>query len=305
MRRAIPWILWALCAVGLGVLTWRSTRVPVLAPAISLPAMPTTGWARVTRGDTAGLVTVPVQIGARAEPFILDTGADVSVLRRASMEPLGLPEELGPALTVRGINERTLGHRVAVQALQVGTRRWSEEAFLALDAEPLLAPLGAAGILGTPFFGQDLVLLEEQTVHLVHPASPDRPDLDGLVRVPFEREGTRVPVLVDGVELEAWIDTGATRSSLSWSAAQRVGTPELSPGGVQLGADGQAFEVQEGRFGTVVLGPTAFETPILQVGHADDGVELRLGMDLLGRMDRFGLDYATAEVLVPEGFFAP
>lgn len=302
MRRAIPYVLWALCAASLAWLTWTNTRVPVLAPAIHLPAMPTTLWARVSRGDTAGLVTVPVQIGDRAEPFVLDTGAGVSVLRKASIAPLGLPDELGPAQTVRGINDKTVGHRVAVHALQIGTRRWTEPAFLALDAEPLLAPLGVAGILGEPFFGADLLLVEADTVHLVHPDSPDRPDVAGLERIAFE-PGVRIPVALDGVALEAWVDTGATRSSLSWSAAQRVGMPELSPGGIQLGADGQAFEVQEAPFGRLSVGDTTFPDALLQVGHADDGVELRLGMDLLSRLDRFGLDFASSDVLLPAGEF--
>ena len=301
MRRVVPWILWAACLGGIASFAWSQARVPVLAPAIHLPAMPTTSWARVSRGDTAGLVTVPVQIGPHAEPFLVDTGAEESVLLVSALDALGLPREVGPRVNVQTTNEQVVAHRVALHALQVGTRRWSEEPLLLLDAVAPFDELGVAGILGESLFDGDLLLIEPRTVHLVHPDSPDRPDTSGMVRISLEQPGARVPVVIDGVELEAWIDTGATRTSLSWAAARRVGVSELGPGGVSMGADGIAYEVHEARFDHLSLGPHRFEGALLQVGHADDGVEVRLGMDLLAQLDRFGVDYATHELLVPEG----
>ncbi len=312
----LSWALTAAALMGSVAMVWQTHRVPVLAPNARVER-----WALVPvfpdgttpRGPTAGLVrvprsghvpTIPVQLGETTLDFVIDTGAERNVLRQGRMSQAGLPSHApGPVQRVRGVNSTTQAVSVALEELSIGDRSWLEQPFLVLEAEPLfelLAPT-ASGILGRPFLGRQVLRVEADHVLLASPESAASllADLEALPTV-LDAKGVRVPVTLDGVQLTAWVDTGAQSSSLSAEAAALVGIegPTRSGSG-QLGAAGVAVDVLEADFGALHIGANRVDRPTLQVGHADEGVPLRLGMDVLGQLDAFALDYGQARFYVP------
>jgi predicted aspartyl protease len=275
-------------------------RVPVLAPEASVEfefidrGERDAGWASGPRLDLGGIPVVEVDIGGQTAIFIVDTGAERNLVRPEALRRLGLPEAPGPLQHFRGINGPVSGHRLALRQLGFGGRTFRDQPFVAVDLVDFFEAVGGeiAGLLGRPFFGDEVLLFETDVLHLGEPE-----ETLALERLPA-RDGVIVEVVLDGVTLEGWIDTGAARSSLSWTAARKVGVEDLRPGGAQVGAEGLVHPVAEATFDDLVLGPTRFMTPLLQVGHADERVELRVGMDLLERLDGFGVDFGEQEVLV-------
>ena len=298
MQRALPWTLVVLCGLSLAYLGWTMFRVPVLAPEASVEfdfvaeGSRDVGVAEVPRLDLGGLPVVEVQVGDNTAIFIVDTGAERNLIRPEALQRLGLPEARGPLQHFRGINGPLTGHKLALARLDFGPRTFRDQPFVAVEMEDFFEAIGGdiAGFLGRPFFGDEVLVFEQDRLRLGGDSQ--------LARVPAE--GTRVQVTLDGVALEAWIDTGAARSSLSSSAARRVGSENARPGGAQIGAEGQVHPVAEATFESLVVGPLTFEEPVLQVGHRDEGVDLRLGMDLLERLDAFGLDFGDDALLLGE-----
>ena len=321
-RRQLPlpsrlsWALTALALAGCAAMIWQTHRVPVLAPHAKVerwalvPVLPdgTTTTepspGKVVVSRSGRVPQIPVQVGESTLQFVVDTGAERSVLRQGRLAEAGLPSHApGPVQRVRGVNASTQAISVALEELRIGDRRWSEQPFLVLDAEPLFELLApeAHGILGRPFLGEQVLRIEPDQVALASPehAASLLADLEALPTT-LDARGVRVPVTLDGVELVAWIDTGAQSSSLSTEAAERVGIQgPLRPGGGQLGAAGVAVDLVEADFGALNIGANRLHRPSLQVGHTDQRVELRLGMDLLGQLPAFALDYGEGLAYVP------
>lgn len=298
VQRALPWSLVALCVVSFAYLGWTMLRVPVLAPEASVEfelisqGERDDGEARVPRLDLGGLPVVEVDVGGQTAIFIVDSGAERNLVRPEALRRMGLPEAVGPLQHFRGINGPLTGHRLALAQLSFGGRSFRDQPFVAVEMEDFFEAIGGdiAGFLGRPFFGDEVLLFSDDQLQLGGEAPP-------LHRV-SARDGTVVTVQLDGVELEGWIDTGAARSSLSSSAARRVGVEGVRPAGAQIGAEGWVHPVAEATFGELAVGGITFETPLLQVGHRDERVDLRIGMDLLEQLDAFGFDFGEDEVLL-------
>jgi len=286
-----------LCAGSLAWLAWTMFRVPVLAPEASVEfdfvaeGSRDGGEALVPRLDLGGLPVVEVEVGELKALFIVDTGAERNLIRPKALRRLGLPEARGPLQHFRGINGPLTGHRMALAHLGFGGRSFYDQSFVAVEMEDFFEAIGGdiAGFLGRPFFGDEALVFSEDSLRLGGDAD--------LARIPA-RDGTVVEVVLDGVTLEGWVDTGAARSSLSTSAARKAGVIDAQPAGAQIGAEGWVHPVAEAEFARLELGPLHFENPLLQVGHRDERVDLRIGMDLLERLDAFGVDFSTDEVLL-------
>jgi hypothetical protein len=101
----------------------------------------------------AGNLFVPVSIGGHAGSYIVDTGADFSLMSESEARRLGLAIHEGGA-SVADITGRTMGARTTVvDELQVGATRFRHVGFLVVgdDQQPFvdLAP-DERGVLGLP-----------------------------------------------------------------------------------------------------------------------------------------------------------
>lgn len=265
------------------------------------------GAASATTKDTAGRAIAPITINGQGPfRFIIDTGANRSVLSQALATRLGLaPAGEGLVHSIDGAEPAAL---VSVESLSFGGLALSRGETPVLDG-PMLA--GAHGLLGVDGMA-GRVLHIDFTRHCVeiYDSSVQLP-MQGWLAVPARmRFGTMVNVQGDiqGVKVNVLIDTGSNislgnerfRDALRGVAAQTV----------EYHGD-RAFT-----FGRPLVLDLSVWTPVLRLGHTIvDGVTayigdfhifdvwglqdeptLLIGMDVLARSREMTIDYERGVV---------
>lgn len=179
------------------------------------------------RPDAFGRWSVPVSVGGRCAPFLLDTGSPRSVVTDALVRDAGLAPEPGPkarVMTPQGPVSRDL-YRVA--GVRFDGADLPEVAGPALPARDDLAP-GTAGLLGL-----DALALRPVLADFAHGRAGFVPDAEmkaaqarGVDAWSFTR-GPRGHLLfeawVDGVPVTAVLNTAAPDTVLNRKAAEALG----------------------------------------------------------------------------------
>jgi predicted aspartyl protease len=261
-------------------------------------------------------LTVPVTVAARGPyPFIIDTGAERTVVSRELAEALGLSRAAPVTLT-------TMTGRSIVETAQVPE--------LAVDAtgirHSLVAPrlegrhLGAAGLLGI-----DTLRNNRVTIDLVHgemtvrpsskrprpaPRDPDEivvtaKNLFGqLIVTDAYYRNTRIQVVLD-TGSEVTVGNSALRRRLMARHSRNIVPVEMT------GVTGLRFTADYVRVPDVRIGDILFDT--VAIAFADvapferfqltQRPALLLGMDALRSFRRVDIDFPNREVrfLLPEG----
>ena len=257
--------------------------------------------------DGHGRPTVGVTVNGKGPfPFILDTGAERSMVQHGLAERVGLG-----ALAHVGVNvQGTAGNEKGRMFL---ADRFAGDLF-ARRFEPLfeLPSAGiteADGILGmNVFHGARLALDFRAATAAVGPSGPAPA---GFVSLParIARGDLALVVLrVDSMRVNAMIDTGARRTLGNLALARALG---LSPGGDRFvptapvtGASRDSALAWAATVGAVTAGEARFEHPVLAFSDApvfgrlfpEGGPALILGIDLLHTLDGLAIDYPRAEV---------
>lgn len=255
-------------------------------------------------GDGHQRLTVPVRIGANGPyDFLIDTGAERTVLARGLAERLGLVPS-GKA-TLVGVAGAIPVDLVDVDEVSLGTR-----SFYDLSA-PLLegAHIGADGIIGLDGLQNQRVLIDFGK-NLI--AVADAKSLGGNVGyeivVRAHRRGDQLIMtnaLVDGVKTAVVIDTGA-QNTIANRALQRAlakrhkgETTELtSVTGQQIVADiAFARRIKLGEMNLTDF-PLAFADapPFASLGLAEKPA-LLLGMGQLRAFQRVAIDFDSKKIL--------
>jgi len=164
-----------------------------------------------------GLLWIKVTVPQSREPlnFMLDSGANVSVIHLTTAKQLGL--KLGERVSVRGVQATTEGYWPQRLTAKAGDVKLPRD-FLAID----LSDLGRAcdvpldGLLGADFFRQHLVQIDfsAQKVRLLKRSQ--RPATGEVLRLETRRCGLRIPIRVNGGEPQ-WVrlDSGCA-TPLQW-----------------------------------------------------------------------------------------
>ncbi|HVK82168.1 MAG TPA: retroviral-like aspartic protease family protein [Verrucomicrobiae bacterium] len=214
--------------VALGAL-WCAWFAPAAAECIDAPDLamyqttsPEDFAVGATRSDRIGRVVAPVTVNGEGPfRFIVDTGANRSVLSQSLADRLGLtPEGEGQVHSVHGV---TLAPLARVQALQYGDLALGTAAMPVLQG-PMLA--GEHGLLGVDGMrGRRLRMdFERNCIEIV--PSRRAPRLRGWVRVPGElRFGHLVVVraMISGVRTNLLIDTGSDSSLANNALREALG----------------------------------------------------------------------------------
>jgi hypothetical protein len=193
-------------------------------------------------------VLVPLSINGIPKLFLLDTGGDVSQING------GVAQELG--LTLRDSNLKLLdmyGHAstkmVRLDKFTLG-RLHGEDVYMAVQPNPDFGKgTRYVGIFGPDMMGRYDVEIDFGTYKMNY-FSPDHcpghvvywPHAAlAVTPMTFYKRHIRLTVKVDGKDLTAEIDTGATNTTMTAGAAQRLFdiVPE-SPGNVPLNSLGMA-----------------------------------------------------------------
>ena len=243
-----------------------------------------------------GLLWAQVKVPQSPEPlsFLLDSGANVSVIHLATAKRLGL--KLGERVSVRWVQATTEGYwpqRLAAKAGDVKLPR----NYLAMD----LSALGRAcdvrldGLLGADFFRQHLVQIDFST-QKVRLLKSGQPPLQGEV-LPLEtrRCGLRIPIRVNGGEAQ-WVrlDTGCA-TPLQWVTSRvdpKNCMPQMAVALTQLSIPTTQVQVQIGstRFESVAAG--LHEQPIFA---GESGL---LGNGLLSRFKVVTIDCKANRIML-------
>jgi len=265
-------------------------------------------YATRTSTDRIGRIVAEVEINGRGPfRFVLDTGANRSAMSAATAEALQLVPAPGDVASVHGVTGNATLPVVEVASLQAGELRFENQRLLVL---PSAVFAGTDGILGVDSlqdarievdFGRDRVTIRRSSGRraergfLVVPAWLQR---GGLLLV--EGQVGRVPV-------KAILDTGAERTlgneALRAALGQKALPPHEAVSTTVIGATPQLAQAM------------SFETPAIDIGGARlnnltvsfgdlhvfdvwsmlDEPALLIGMDLLGTLERFVVDYSRRE----------
>ncbi len=279
-------------------------RAAAVAPLATTPTDAVQGAA-----DFQDRLTVTTTINGKGPfQFVVDTGADRSVLSEDLGFALGLP----PAedVIVQGIARALPAHAVHLESLHFGRA--------ALDdiVMPLLPRvwLGADGYLGLDVLENKRVTFDFQNHRMEVEVSDMRShalylDNDVLVRVSGERGRlTAFDCAINDVSAYAFIDSGAQYSIGNgplFAEMKKTGATFINPAPVPLiGVTGGAAYGSVTALKTMRLGPLRFahgglvisDLPVFDIWGLGDKPAVFLGMNLLKTMSSFSIDYGRKEL---------
>jgi predicted aspartyl protease len=254
--------------------------------------------------DRHDRLTVAVRIGESGPyRFLIDTGAERTVLARGVAERLALPAA-GRAILLG------IAGAMPVDLVEVDTVTLGRRSFYGLTAPVLDAHhIGADGIIGIDGLQDQRVLLDfgRQTM-----AVSDSRSLGGnqgfeIVVRARRRAGQLIMTnaFIDGVKTDVVIDTGA-ESTIANRALQRrlanrrnQGQAELlSVTGQRITADmGRVRELRIGRLKLENLNLAFADAPPFKRLALDERPALLLGMNELRAFKRVAIDFDTRKVL--------
>lgn len=265
-----------------------------------------------------GHLLVTVQVNDVASVFILDTGAERTLMGEDVVRRLGLERDSWVASAVRGLGGIEERPNALPRSLRLGGILLRRRTLLgddsvtvgplpvdAIDGRPI------AGLLGRDFlspFDLDLDLPHHRmTLYDVRACDAwFAPWTFPYVAVPLNTpigEALVVQVLLDGRPLRALIDSGASASLITAPGMVRLGlTPEVlaRDPGANGGAVGRSsVPMRLHRFAELRIGSDVTPQPMLWVAsaHVVPVVDMLLGADWL-RARRVWLSFATKQMFV-------
>lgn len=262
----------------------------------------------VALGALSTRMTVPVSIaGAAPQPFIIDTGAERSVVSRQLAGQLGLLA--GPQVRLTTMTGSAQVQTVVVPSLAVGPVR-DVRAFNAPALEAV--HLGAHGLLGVEQLRGHMVAIDfvrrEMAVRPSRGAARSRlsPDTDEIVIVARTRLGQLIVTEAEfeGHKVTVVLDTGSQISMGNLALQRRLRRIPLQ-GPIELtSVTGEKMTVNyhiagRVRMGGVVMSglPVAFADipPFAHFGLSETPA-LMLGMDALRAFKRVEIDFPARRV---------
>jgi predicted aspartyl protease len=282
----------------------RAAAVADLPPTKATPADIVQG-----ASDFQDRLTVETYVNGKGPfQFVIDTGADRSILSEDLGFALGLP----PAedVIVQGIARALPAHAVHLENLHFG------RASLDNIVMPLLPRvwLGADGYLGLDVLDDKLVTFDFQNNRMEVAVSDMRShalymDNDVLVRVSGDRGRlTAFDCQVNGTRAYAFVDSGAQYSIGNgplFAELKKNGATFINPVPVPLiGVTGGAAYGSVTALQSIKLGPVRFsrgglvisDLPVFDIWGLGDKPAMFLGMNLLKTLSSFSIDYGRKEL---------
>lgn len=284
-------------------------RTPAaLKPQDQLLACPTTR-------DYVGRVVTSVMIDGKGPfRFIIDTGANQSTISPKLAVALGLVPSARDPMRIAGVTGTAVVPSVSIESLRAGALIIAHSQ-LPVIWSPVMT--GADGILGAAGLAEDSLLVDFQHNTVVIRSADDATVPSGYARVQATRlRGglLSVPGDVGGVPVDAIIDTGSPQTlanmalyqalysnSHSGGSARVFGvTKQVRPGNVQVAP---TVDLGAIRIGNAVL--VFGDFPIFKVWGLTGHPAIILGMDVLGTVDAFSIDFRHAQLGVAPRSYDP
>lgn len=271
---------------------------------------------QATLNQRAGVFELPVRVNGSDMPFILDTGAEVSLVDVQLAQAMSLPPtDNGSAKVVVGADGKPgrIYPDVKVQSLEIAGMALKNVVLSTADRMEN-GKRSTTGILGQDFLrhfdveldfpSQRLTLFNVQDCaagfapwKLPHEVVPLR----------FSQRGVpRVAVQFDGKPLELSVDTGASHTRIKFAAAQGVGVSEeaLTAGGPvskSMTVSGSFIYNYLHRFSSVRFGDSELSNYPVRVSQIPlPGRDGMVGLDLL-RSRKVWISNATQQMFMAGG----
>lgn len=251
--------------------------------------------ARLPLAVQNGLPVVPAGINGKWVRMVVDTGASRTTLSAAAAMRLGLRGD--PRFVTRslGVGGSSAAPDVAVGRLVLGGRHLQVVRRLAVGTFDLRSSgLDADGLLGADIllaFDLDIDVpagvLTLYRSRLCPDAAPPWPTPAlAIPGVRARQDKLLLPIVLDGTQGMAFLDTGAQRDLVGRALAERMGLDAQSLAGDprvrERGTGPQASFAFLHRFRTLRVGPVEEVDPVLPVMRAEAGVgDALLGEDFL------------------------
>jgi hypothetical protein len=265
-----------------------------------------------------GLRVVPVMVNGLEARFILDTGAQRTIVTREAVQRLDLALDEWVATTIHGVsggerNRNADPRSITLGGIALRHRSVAHDSSLIVANLPRIGPgQPIDGLLGRDFLSAfDLALdLPAQTLTLYEVQGCSgrflpwtRPYTVIPVAEPMDT-ALVVPVTIDGIRLRALLDTGATASLIAAPGMTHLGLIPDQQNGPTHDAHGigpHGFQVRSVRFETFQVGPQPVEhgitLPVAPIRGLVPVVDMLLGEDwLAGKL--VWLSYATRQIFV-------
>lgn len=275
-------------------------------PPADLPQLPL--YESRTREDQTGRVLVPVWVNHRGPfQFLLDTGANRTVLTPRLVAAVGATIAHGPMVTLSGVTGSAWVPTVSLDQVKAG------EVMLDRPRLPVADALSTDtdGILGVDSLRNTRVLMDFTRNKVSITRAHREGAMDGLTSIPGQFRFGRLLIVrasVDRIPVKAIIDTGSARTlgnpALLAKLRSRAGkggpNPKVDVIGQTLARQtGELQRVRLVRMGnfqmldaTIVFG----DFYIFKLWRLDAVPALVIGMDMLGTLDQLVIDYRSREL---------
>jgi predicted aspartyl protease len=256
-------------------------------------------------------VTIPISIGGAGPwPFVIDTGAERTVISRDLADRLALAR--GETVTVLGMAGSAIADTVTLPQIGYGRSKVDDIEAPVLEA----AHLGAAGLLGLDGLQSKRLLLDFRSGRMTITSSRNVALNGEAIVVEARRRKGQLILLdsdIDGMAVNIVLDTGTNISVGNMALLERLAAKkqvsQLAPasitsvtGSTLEGPAGIVDEVHMGRVTLSRLGVLfADAAPFTELGLQDKPA-LLLGINALRIFDRVAIDFGKARVdfLLPD-----
>lgn len=282
----------------------RDARLPGLPPAEFEETL-SIGGEEIGTEKLRSRMTVDVMVnGTGPHRFVVDSGADTSVVGERLAGKLAMPE--GTPAMLHGVTESKMVDRVHVDEIVLGPTATTDLELPVLDERDL----GGDGMIGLDALVEQRLLLDFENRHIsVDDGFTPAPVMDGVIVVKGRLQRGQLiltEVRADRQKVEAVVDTGseitignrALRDKLALRRAGNFSKIKV------FGVTGKEMEidfmlVKEMKLGPILLRnvPIAFaDIPPFEVFGIKDKPSLLLGTDLMENFRRVSLDFKDRKV---------
>ncbi|MDT5320623.1 MAG: hypothetical protein QOD88_3145 [Mycobacterium sp.] len=290
----------------------------VSAPVTVRAACKVDSKASIALDVIGGTITVPVEVNGITATFILDTGAQRSVVTQQAVQRLGLARDEWVGTTMRGVGGIDRRPNADPRSLSLGgvplvrrTLNHDTSMTVGILTRTRAGDLTIDGLLGRDFlslFDLDLdVPGHRLTLYQVHDCAgrflPWSVDYTAVAVAMAAENALVVPVILDDTPLHAMLDTGASSSLLAAPGMFRVGLQLAGlagdPADQVSGLGPHTVVMHRHKFRSLRVGGQLIDAPMIWVAPVRLApiVDMLLGADWLAARHVW-ISYATRQLFV-------
>jgi hypothetical protein len=265
---------------------------------------------------TGGHLLAPLAVNGATANFVVDTGAERSMVTPDAVRRLGLVLDQWVGTTMHGVGGVVEHQNADPRSLTLGgvaLQRHTITHDTSLTVGPL-PEMGAGepvdGLLGRDFLSvfdlQFDIAAHRLTLYDVQGCTGrflpwTRPYASVAATTPMTH-ALILPITLDSHPLTALLDTGASASMITLPGMIRLGLTQTTlagdPGGAVRGVGRQATDMRRHRFASLQIGDDTERDPVLWVApvRVVPIVDALLGSDWLAMQRRVWISFATSQV---------